>query len=356
MNTGSVSFFGATLYGYDTIVNGATVSMPAFLYYFGDFDSSGSVYLPSMWTSLWSSMSLLCQTIGAFVVGFFMDKFGRKWPATMAAALTIAGTSMQYFAHSRGLILGGKMINGFGIGAVMAVSTTYASEIAPLKLKGPVQQGLVLFYVFMMCLGLGIIRIFVPDMAPQAFRNVFAIQWAVGGLTILMFAFAPESPNFLIAKERLSEAHKIMSMIYGKSTSIDDRLAYLTKVIREEQERQQLQSGTYIDCFRGTDLRRTLTVMFLYTGQNWGGASFLAQSIYFLIIAGLPSIHAFDVSIGGFGLSIVIIVLSWAIGGKIRYRDGFMTACILNFLFMLAIGVLYYVPGGGALWGIAVLM
>ncbi|KAJ5114233.1 MFS general substrate transporter [Penicillium angulare] len=324
-----IPFLGASLYGYDSIVNGATLSMPAFLLYFGSVDSAGSPYIPSIWTSLWNAMSLLCQAVGALFIGFFTDRFGRKWPACCAATLTIAGTAMQYYAESRGLLLGGKMINGFGIGAVTAVSTTYASEIAPLKLKGPVQQALVIFYVFMMALGLGIIRIYVPSMSPHAFRIVFAIQWAVGGLAIIGYAFAPESPNYLISKGRLLDAHRVMSLIYGKDNSIDDRLTYLKK---------------------------TLTVMFLYTAQNWGGSALLAQSIYFLIIAGLPSIHAFDVSIGGFGLSLIIIVLSWIFNDKASCRNVLLVACILNFLFMLFIGVLYYIPGGGAVWGVAVLM
>ncbi|KAJ5379718.1 MFS general substrate transporter [Penicillium cataractarum] len=350
-----IPFCGASLYGYDSIVNGATLSMPAFLLYFGDIDASGA-YLPSIWTSLWNAMSLLCQAVGAFFIGFITDKYGRKWPACCSAMLTIAGTAMQYTADSRGLLLGGKMVNGFGIGAVTAVSATYASEIAPLKLKGPVQQALVLFYVFMMALGLGVIRIYVPDMSLHSFRTVFAIQWAVGGLTIIAYALAPESPNYLIAKGQLRRAHKVMSLLHGKDNSIDDRLTYLNKVILEEHERKESEAGSYIDCFKGPDLRRTLTVIFLYTAQNWGGAALLAQSIYFLIIAGLPSIHAFDVSIGGFALSLIIIVLSWLFNDKASCRNVLLVACVLNFLIMLVIGVLYYVPGDGAVWGIAVLM
>ncbi|KAJ5630819.1 MFS general substrate transporter [Penicillium longicatenatum] len=345
----SVSFLGNMLYGYDSIVNGASVSMPSFLLYFGSIGLTGSAYLPSIWTSLWNSMSLLCQAIGALMVGSISDRFGRKWPACAAATLTIGGTAMQYYAESRGLLLAGRMVNGLGIGVVVIMSMTYASEVAPLRLKGVFQQGLVLFYVFMMAVGLAVIRIYVPQMAPQAFRNVFAIQWAVAGINALAFAATPESPNFLISKGRLPQARNVMALIYGKNNSIDDRLAYLNKVIRKEQANKALQSGSYIECFKGVDIRRTLTV-------NWGGAAFLSQSIYFLIIAGLPSIHAFDVSIGGFGLAMIIIVLSWILGGKVRRRDAFMAACILNFLFMLTIGALYYAPGSSGLWGIAVLM
>jgi hypothetical protein len=70
----------------------------------------------------------------------------------------------------------------------------------------------------------------------------------------------------------------------------------------------------------------------------------------------LKPIHAFDVSIGGFGLSMVIIVTSWMIGDRIRKRDGFLFGCGINFLIMLIISALYYAPGTGPLWGIAVLM
>ncbi|KAJ5703241.1 MFS general substrate transporter [Penicillium malachiteum] len=338
-----ILFVGATLYGYDSIVNGATLSMPAFLFYFGSVEASGA-YIPSIWTSLWNAMSLLCQAVGAFFIGFITDRFGRKWPACCAAVLTIAGTAMQFTAQSRGLLLGGKMINGFGIGAVTAVSTTYASEIAPLKLKGPVQQGLVLFYVFMMALGLGIIRIFVPDMTPHAFRTVFAIQWAVGGLSIIAYALAPESPTYLIAQGQLLRAQKVMTLIYGEGNSIDDRLSYLEKVIVEEHERKETEAGSYTDCFKGPDLRRTFTVMFLYTAQNWGGSALLAQSIYFLIIAGLPAIHAFDVSIGGFALSLIIIVLSWFLSDKSKrnFLISFQTSLFLGMGYRISADVASY--------------
>jgi uncharacterized membrane protein len=238
----------------------------------------------------------------------------------------------------------------------MAIETTYASEIAPLKLRGPVQQALVLFYVFMLGHGLAIVRIFVPNIHEQAFRDVFAIQWAVGGIAVVAFALTPESPNYLINKGRIAQAYKVLGMIYGRNNSIDARLAYLAKNIREEQENKELHSSTYFECFKGVDRRRTLAVMFIYSANNWGDAALLSQSIYFLIIAGLPAIHAFDVSIGGFGLSMVIIIASWFIGDKVRRRDAFAGGCWLNFLFMLIIGALYYAPGTGPLWAIAVLM
>lgn len=165
--------------------------MPAFFIYFGDIGPTGP-YLPSVWTSLWVAMSNLTQALGAFIVGFASDRYGRKWPAVVAGILTMIGTAVQFTATSRGALLGGKMVAGFGIGTSMSSATSYASEVAPQPLVRVIQSALVLFTVLMQGVALGVIRIYVPDIAPSAFRTVFAIQWAVGGLSIVAWIFTPE--------------------------------------------------------------------------------------------------------------------------------------------------------------------
>jgi MFS family permease len=102
--------------------------MPSFLLYFGDIGPTGP-YLPSIWTSLWTGMSSLMQAGGAIVVGWISDRWGRKWPSCAAAVLTLIGTAVQYIAVPRATLMGGKMITGLGVGAIMATATTYISEV-----------------------------------------------------------------------------------------------------------------------------------------------------------------------------------------------------------------------------------
>ncbi|KAH6974144.1 general substrate transporter [Ilyonectria sp. MPI-CAGE-AT-0026] len=350
----SVAFAAAMMFGYDSIANGASLSMPAFQLYFGAMGETGP-YLPSIWTSLWSAMSSLSQAIGAFSAGFLMDYFGRTYVGSAFSALTVAGTAMQFVAKTRGLLLAGKIVNGFGIGAGMAAGVTYASEIAPVKLRAPIQQGIVLFTVAMFALALGVVRAFVPNITVSAFRTVFALQWAVGGLATLLFLLVPESPNFLVQKQRFAAAKKALGKIYGPETA-GDRMALLVKTIQEEQVNSQIQSGSYLDCFKGTDLKRTLTILFIYIATNVAGAAFLTQNILILITAGLPAIHVFDIGVGGFGLAIVIILLTWAFAGRFRRHNAFLVGCIINLLTMVVIGGLYYAPGQSGLWASAVLM
>ncbi|KAL6415846.1 MFS sugar transporter [Ilyonectria robusta] len=207
----------------------------------------------------------------------------------------------------------------------------------------------------MFALALGVVRAFVPNITVSAFRTVFALQWAVGGLATLLFLLVPESPNFLVQKQRFAAAKKALSKIYGPETA-GDRMALLVKTIQEEQVNSEIQSGSYLDCFKGTDLKRTLTILFIYIATNVAGAAFLTQNILILITAGLPAIHVFDIGVGGFGLAIVIILLTWAFAGRFRRHNAFLFGCIINLLTMVVIGGLYYAPGQSGLWASAVLM
>ncbi|KAJ0340955.1 hypothetical protein KNSL1_011324 [Colletotrichum chrysophilum] len=322
----SVGFTAGIAFAYDTTANGASISMPSFLLYFGDIGSTGP-YLPSIWTSLWTAMSSLTQALGAILVGFIADRYGRKWPSCAAAILTLIGAAVQYIAVQRATLMGGKMITGLGI----------------------------VFVIFSQGLALAMVRLFVPDIREQAFRTVIAIQWGVGGLALLAWAAAPESPLWLVRKGKIEAARKVMRKIYGPNQP-DERLEYEIRAIQAEQEFEANNKATYMACFQGTNRKRSLTVAFLYSTANIGGASFLAQNIYFLITAGLEAVHCFDVGIGGFGLAVLIILTSGVYLKYVNRRNVVLIGLVLNLLVMVIIGALYWADKKGGLWAIAVLM
>jgi SP family general alpha glucoside:H+ symporter-like MFS transporter len=75
--------------GYDTIANGATIALPSFEIYFGNYDAALKVlYLPSIWTSLWSSMTGVGQIFGSAVAGPLSQKIGRRYTGIGFAAVT----------------------------------------------------------------------------------------------------------------------------------------------------------------------------------------------------------------------------------------------------------------------------
>jgi Sugar (and other) transporter len=147
-----------------------------------------------------------------------------------------------------------------------------------------------------------------------------------------------------------------MARIYGKDNHIDARLAHLQSSIQQEMKKDR--KATYLDCFKGSDRKRTLTVCLLQLGDSLIGSALLSQNIYFLTLGGLPVIHAFDINIGGFCLALLIMPLTWYFGDKVGRRPLYLGGVLGNIIAMAVIGGLGYAPSSdkGAIWAIAVLL
>lgn len=82
--------------GYDTIANGATLAMPAFELFFGHYDAvTKELYLDSIWTSLWSSMTNVGSILGSAIAGPVSQKIGRRYTGMVFGAVT--ASHLQYF-------------------------------------------------------------------------------------------------------------------------------------------------------------------------------------------------------------------------------------------------------------------
>lgn len=87
-------------------------------------------------------------------------------------------------------------------------------------------------------------------------------------------------------------AHSSLARLYGEKNNIDARLAHLQAAILHEARKREDMPASYLECFRGTNLKRTLTVCLLQFGSGLIGTAFLTQNIYFLTLTSLPVLHA----------------------------------------------------------------
>lgn len=97
----------------------------------------------------------------------------------------------------------------------------------------------------------------------------FAVQW-VWPLPLLVVTFlAPESPWSSVRRDRIEEARRnIRRLRQASSTSDQDVEAYLALVVHTTKlERAETQGATYLDCFKGTNLRRTEINCVVWAGE-----------------------------------------------------------------------------------------
>ncbi|KAJ5683419.1 hypothetical protein N7462_006584 [Penicillium macrosclerotiorum] len=351
-----VPFLCGMAYGYDTVASSSTIAMPSFLLSFGAVNpETHSLYAPSIWSALWTAMANLGQAIGSFAIGPLAEWIGRRYAIVLFAVLSCAGVAVQFTATTRWALLIGKMLNGVCSGGIMACGTTYAADIAPVKLRGPILQGIVLFTVAMQGTALGIVRSMVTNTAPIAWKVVFAIQWPVA---VLLFSalWIPESPGWLISQGKPEAARRSLIRLYGQNDTIDLRLQSLQNVLAAERALQTHDKPSFVECFRPANLKRTLTVCLVMFGTGLLGVSFLNQNTYVLLTLGLPAVHAFDIGVGGFFLACVVIVISWLFTDAIGRRRLWLIGVTGTILGMATIGGLAYVKNTASLWAIAVVM
>ncbi|KAF5606488.1 general alpha-glucoside permease [Fusarium subglutinans] len=129
-------------YGIDGIIAGNLLAIPKFREDYGTTLAQGdtTIYIiPATWQSLYGGVSQLAAVLGAAITGWLADKIGRRYTNMLFCAISIVGVGLQYHSTRDGslpILTVGKAINGLSIGAWLIIGPLYASEVAPLKLRG----------------------------------------------------------------------------------------------------------------------------------------------------------------------------------------------------------------------------
>ncbi|KAG7900442.1 hypothetical protein KL935_003185 [Ogataea polymorpha] len=124
--------------------------------------------------------------------------------------------------------------------------------------------------------------------------------------------------------------------MYRKESVIQKQYAMMYVTVMEASE-ISAKAGTYLDCFKAKDLRRTLLVIFALFMQAMSGVSYVSNySTYYYQYAGYDTQKSFQISCGAQALSISGVISSWFIIDRFGRRPlmigGMIAITILNLL------------------------
>jgi SP family general alpha glucoside:H+ symporter-like MFS transporter len=164
---------------------------------------------------------------------------------------------------------------------------------------------------------------------------------------LLGVLLAPESPWWLVRKGRTADAKKALLRLtsLNKETDFDADETISMMVHTTALEEKITKGASYLDCFKGTDRRRTEIVCMVWAIQNLSGNSFSGYSTYFLEQAGLEPAKAYDFALGQYGINMggvfgAWFLMSWGIGRRTLYLVGLCGLCAMLFI----LGFLGLVP------------
>jgi MFS transporter, SP family, general alpha glucoside:H+ symporter len=208
-----------------------------------------------------------------------------------------------------------------------------------------------------------------------------AVQWLLPVIISVLLVFTPESPAFLLRKGNPEGARHAILHLYGNRTpdQLEHRLVLIQLALAaEEEEAHATGSTTYLDCFHGIDLKRTLTVVSVFTTMQFSGIALGSNTTYFLSqIPSLPFAAVFDLSLGFLGLSgeysgsllllhrpykLNLVLLQAIInlfGPVLMEKSGrrllFVYGNGLQAAILLALGGLYYATSSAGAWALGIL-
>jgi MFS transporter, SP family, general alpha glucoside:H+ symporter len=172
-----------------------------------------------------------------------------------------------------------------------------------------------------------------------AYRIPYALQWMWPVPLCVGIALAPESPWWLVRKGRLEEAKKSLLRLTSLDRETDfnadetiDMMVYTTAL-----EDKITKGASYLDCFKGTDLRRTEIVCMVWAMQNLAGNSFSNYSTYFLEQAGVSPANSYSFALGQYAINMVGVFGAWGlmslgVGRRSLYLYGLCGLCTMLFI------------------------
>ncbi|KAK5733794.1 hypothetical protein LTS12_026864 [Elasticomyces elasticus] len=277
--------------------------------------------------------------IGLMLNGWVSERFGYRYTMIVCLMCVAGFTAIFFTAQNVQALLAAEILCGIPWGVFQTLTITYASEVCPVALRGYLTTYVNFCWGLGQLIGIGVIRSMVNRTDEWAYRIPYALQWMWPPFLIVGIFFAPESPWWLVRTGKLEQAKKALLRLtsLNRETDFDADETISMMVHTTALENNITQGSSYLDCFKGTDLRRTEVVCMCWAIQNLSGNAFSNYSTYFLTNAGVSTSNSYNFAMGQYAINMVGVFGAWAlmsygIGRRTLYFWGLCGLCTILFV------------------------
>jgi SP family xylose:H+ symportor-like MFS transporter len=323
-----VAALGGLLFGYDWVVIGGARQ---FYEVYFRLASPGLVG----WAN---SCALVGCLVGSLAAGYFADRYGRRRVLLVAGMLFAVSSALTGWSYSFAAFIVWRILGGTAIGLSSNVSPLYIAEISPAAIRGrlvslnqfAIVVGILLAQIVNWRIAQPVATSLTPDAVFHSWNVQYGWRWMFSAVVVpsIVFTvaslFLPESPRWLLARNRQSEAHTVLARIGGAHYAESEMTGIEHSLITENQ-----QKSSWRDLLRPGIRRIVFVGIGLAVLQQWTGINILfnyAAEVYRRAGYGANDIFLNIVITGA--INLVFTVFSMLLVDKLGRRWMMLFGCI----------------------------
>jgi sugar porter (SP) family MFS transporter len=191
-----IAGLGGILYGYDMGIIAA-----ALIFVRSSFN------LSTQMQEIVVSVVLVGAMLGAIYGGSIADRIGRRNTLLWGSVIFIVGSILAPLSPNVGVLIVARMMLGVAIGFTSVTAPVYVSELSPPQSRGR----LIGLYQLALTIGIAMSDLVGYWLAGrQAWRMMFGIGAIPAVVFLLMILTLPESPRWLVSRNRTAEAKRVL--------------------------------------------------------------------------------------------------------------------------------------------------
>lgn len=217
--------------------------------------------------SLVSSLMPLGAMLGSIMMTPLNEYFGRKMSIIISCLWYTVGAGLCAGSHTYSMMYAGRFLLGIGVGIEGGCVGIYISESVPARVRG----NLVSLYQFNIALGevLGYAISAIFYDVHGGWRFMLGSSLVFSTALMLGMFFLPESPRYLVHKNKIGEAYDVWKRLRDISLE-ENKLEFLDmrQAAYQEQEAKATESKArlWTDLFRIPRNRRALVYAVIMVG------------------------------------------------------------------------------------------
>ncbi|KAL1303110.1 hypothetical protein AAFC00_006548 [Neodothiora populina] len=265
--------FGGVLFGYDTGTIGGILGMR---YWQELFATNGRSEITASEESLIVSILSAGTFFGALFAAPLADAVGRRLGLILSTAIVFnVGVILQTAATAQPMFIAGRFFAGLGVGLISAMIPLYQSETAPKWIRGTIVG------TYQLAITIGLLLAAIVNNSTKhredtgSYRIPIAVQFAWAIIIVVGMLFLPETPRFLIKKDKHDKAVVALARIRRldpTDPAISEELAEIEANYRYELS---VTEKSMFSMFRGTVGKRLATGCAIQALQQLTGVNFI---------------------------------------------------------------------------------